>query len=95
MQHLFDLDIFHIPASLVVPAVIIHQIVHGMQYSMKNHGYAKSFPPRVKALIPVCAALASIFPVVPVVDHTFEFIMEPTLGKYLELEFPEHDKKEH
>ena len=95
MQHLFDLDIFRIPASLVVPAVIIHQIVHGMQYSMKNHGYAKKFPPRVKALIPVCAALASIFPVVPVVDHTFEFIMEPTLGKYLELEFPEHDKKEH
>ena len=86
---------FHIPASLVVPAVIIHQVVHGMQYSMKNHGYAKSFPPRVKALIPVCAALASIFPVVPVVDHTFEFIMEPTLGKYLELEFPENDKKEH
>ena len=73
---------FHIPASLVVPAVIIHQIVHGMQYSMKNHGYAKKFPPRVKALIPVSAALASILPVVPVVDHTFEFIMEPTLGKY-------------
>merc|ERR1712051_942488 len=84
---------FHIPASLVVPAVIIHQIVHGMQYSMKNHGYAKSFPPRVKALIPVCAALASIFPVIPVVDHTFEFIMEPTLGKYLKFEFPEHGKK--
>ena len=86
---------FHIPASLVVPAVIIHQIVHGMQHSMKNHNYAKSFPPRVKALIPVCAALASIFPVVPCVDHVAEMIMEPTLGKYLDLEFLEHDKKEH
>ena len=86
---------FHIPASLVVPAVIIHQIVHGMQHSMKNHSYAKSFPPRVKALIPVCAALASIFPVVPCVDHVAEMIMEPTLGKYLDLDFPEHDKKEH
>ena len=62
---------------------------------MKNHNYAKSFPPRVKALIPVCAALASIFPVVPCVDHVAEMIMEPTLGKYLDLEFPEHDKKEH
>ena len=85
----------HIPASLVVPAVIIHQVVHGMQYSMKNHDYAKTFQPRIKALVPVWAALASIFPVIPVVDHTFEFIMEPTLRKYLKLEFPEHGKKEH
>ena len=83
------------PASLVVPAVIIHQVVHGMQYSMKNHDYAKKFQPRIKALVPVWAALASIFPVIPVVDHTFEFIMEPTLGKYLKFEFPEHGKKEH
>ena len=86
---------FHIPASLIVPAVIIHQVVHGMQYSMKNHSYAKSFPPRLKALVPVCAALASIFPVVPCVDHIAEMVMEPSLGKYLDLEFPSHDKKEH
>ena len=81
---------FHIPASLVVPAVIIHQIVHGMEYSMKNHSYAKAFPPRAKALVPVAAALLSIIPVVPVVDHTFELIMEPTLGKYLDIEFEDH-----
>ena len=95
MQHIFEENIVYVLPILILIIVVIHKIVHGMQYSMKNHGYAKKFPPRVKALIPVCAALASIFPVVPVVDHTFEFIMEPTLGKYLELEFPENDKKEH
>ena len=53
MKHLFDLDIFCISVSLVVPVVIIHQAVHGMQHSMKNHEYAKKFPPRIKALVPV------------------------------------------
>ena len=82
---------FHIPASLVVPAMIIHQIVHGVEHVIQNpKGIAKSLPPRAKTLAPVFAALISIVPVVPIVDHTAEAIMEPTLGKYLGLTF-EHD----
>lgn len=81
---------FHIPASLVVPAVIIHQIVHGMEHSVKHHSYAKGLPPRAKAVIPVAAALLAIIPVVPAVDHVAEMVMEPTLGAYLGLEFEHH-----
>merc|ERR1712083_1238218 len=70
---------FHVPASLVVPAYIIHQVVHGVEHSMHHHNYAKSLPPRVKTLAPVGAALLAIVPVVPTVDHLAEMVMEPTL----------------
>lgn len=81
---------FHVPASLVVPAVIIHRIVHAVENSVQNANFAKSWPPRAKALAPVGAALLSIVPVVPAVDYTAEAIMEPTLGSYLGLTFDDH-----
>ena len=86
---------FHLPASLVVPAVIIHQIVHSVEHAVQNpKGFAKAWPPRAKAVAPVAAALLSIIPVVPVVDHTAEYIMEPTLGAYLGLSFEDHHHSE-
>jgi hypothetical protein len=78
---------FHIPASLVVPAMIIHRVVHAVQHSVEHGKYAQSWSPRTKSLAPVVAALLAIVPVVPAVDHTAEAIMEPTLGRYLGLEF--------
>ena len=81
---------FHIPASLVVPAVIIHQVVHLAEKAVKS----TSLPPRVKPLVPVAAALLSIVPVVPAVDTAAEMVMEPTLGAYLGLEFSHHHSKE-
>ena len=77
---------FHIPASLVVPAVIIHQVMHLVEKVVKS----TSLPPRVKPLVPVAAALLSIVPVVPAVDTAAEMLMEPTLGAYLGLEFSHH-----
>ena len=77
---------FHIPASLVVPAVIIHQVVHLVEKVVKS----SSLPPRVKPLVPVAAALLSIVPVVPAVDTAAEMLMEPTLGAYLGLDFSHH-----
>lgn len=85
---------FHLPASLVVPALIIHQVVHQVENAVENpKGFAKQWSPRAKSVVPVVAALASIVPVVPVVDLTFEYMMEPTLGAYLELEFDHHHNK--
>jgi hypothetical protein len=81
---------FHIPASLVVPAMIIHRVVHGVQHSVEHGKYAQSWSPRTKSMAPVVAALLAIVPVVPAVDHTAEAIMEPTLGRYLGLEFHHH-----
>ena len=82
---------FHIPASLVVPAYIIHQIVHKVQHAVDNpKGFAKQWSPRLKSWTPVGAALLSIIPVVPVVDTAFEYAMEPTLGAHLGLEFEHH-----
>jgi hypothetical protein len=42
---------FHVPASLVIPAVIIHKIVHATEHSMEHHSYAKRIPPRLKATL--------------------------------------------
>lgn len=82
---------FHLPASLLIPAAIIHQIVHATESFVENpKGLAKSWPPRAKAAAPVAAALLSIIPVVPAVDYVAEAVMEPTLGAYLGLEFHHH-----
>lgn len=78
---------FHVPASLVVPAVIIHRVVHAVQHAVEHQSFARAWPPRAKAGAPVAAALLSIVPVVPAVDTAAELIMEPTLGAYLGLEF--------
>jgi hypothetical protein len=107
----FYWTLFHIPASLVVPAVIIHKIVHTVEHALENppkksssfsfSALVKHIPIRFRPFIPVGAAMLSIIPVVPAVDYTAEIIMEPTLGKYLGLEFHHHhvheednDKKE-
>merc|ERR1719234_900456 len=81
---------FHIPASLVVPAVIIHQVVHLAEKVVKK---SSILPARVKPLVPVAAALLSIVPVVPAIDAAAEMLMEPTLGAYLGLEFSHHHKE--
>mmetsp|Transcript_29888 Transcript_29888/g.45293 ORF Transcript_29888/g.45293 Transcript_29888/m.45293 type:complete len:220 (+) Transcript_29888:78-737(+) len=85
---------FHIPASLVVPAVIIHKVVHAAEDAMKKESLASKVPVRARPFVPVAAALLSIIPVVPTVDYSFECIMEPTLGKYLGLEFHHHHGEE-
>ena len=78
--------LFHVPASLVVPAAIIHQVVHGAEKAVQSKAVeALSLSPRTKALIPVGAALLSIIPVVPVVDHVAELLLEPSLGMALGL----------
>eukprot|EP00457_Paulinella_chromatophora_P018829 gb/GEZN01020269.1/.p1 GENE.gb/GEZN01020269.1/~~gb/GEZN01020269.1/.p1 ORF type:complete len:213 (+),score=15.65 gb/GEZN01020269.1/:23-640(+) len=87
--------LFHIPASLVLPAVIIHQVVHTTQHAVSHRAMFQSLSPRTKAIIPVAAALASIIPVVPIVDHSVEYIMEPTLGKYLGIEVVHHAGQHH
>jgi hypothetical protein len=74
---------FHVPASLVVPACIIHQVVHHTAGALAH----TNLPPRAKALLPIAAAVAAIVPVVPACDHAFEAILQPTLGRYLGLEF--------
>jgi hypothetical protein len=86
---------FHIPASLVVPAVIIHRVVHSVQHAVEHRDFAKTWSPRTKAFTPVVAALLSIIPVVPAVDATAEAILEPTLGKYLGLDFQAHHAHHH
>lgn len=87
---------FHIPASLVVPAYIIHQVVHAVEHAVQNPaGLAKTWSPRAKSLAPVAAALLSIGPVVPVVDYAAECLMEPTLGAYLGVEFHHHGHHGH
>ena len=87
---------FHIPASLVVPALIIHRVVHTVEQALENpkSNMLKSLPPRAKAMAPVGAALLSIIPVVPAVDYAAESIMEPTWGAYLGLSF-EHHHQDH
>mmetsp|Transcript_40933 Transcript_40933/g.46504 ORF Transcript_40933/g.46504 Transcript_40933/m.46504 type:complete len:272 (-) Transcript_40933:253-1068(-) len=90
---------FHIPASFVVPAYIIHQVVHYTEGMVNNNKdrpnkIIQRIPIRFRSFIPVSAALCAIIPVVPTVDYLFEQIMEPTLGAYLGLEFHHHAEDE-
>lgn len=84
---------FHIPASIVLPAVIIHQVVHLTEKIVAKP--TVNLPPRAKVYAPVIVALLSVIPVVPIVDHACEIAMEPTLGKMLGLEFHGHGSNEH
>lgn len=82
---------FHIPASLLVPAYIIHQVVHTVEHAVENpKGMAKAWSARTKSIAPVAAAILSIGPVVPMVDYAAECLLEPTLGAYLGLDFSHH-----
>ncbi len=82
---------FHIPASLVVPALIIHKIVHVAADIVQKNARLSALPPRAKQLIPVSAAILAIIPVVPAVDHSTEFILERTLAPYLGLSLHKHE----
>ena len=89
---------FHIPASLIIPAAIIHQVVHYTEKMVQNPKGMKmvqNLPPRAKAVAPVVAAMLSIIPVVPAVDYAAEAILEPTLGDYLGVQFHHHHHMEH
>lgn len=81
---------FHIPASIVLPAVIIHKIVHQTEHAVKTNNTLAKLSSRTQRMIPVAVAIASIGVVVPVVDHLCEWAMEPTLGSALGLEFSHH-----
>mmetsp|Transcript_47377 Transcript_47377/g.92420 ORF Transcript_47377/g.92420 Transcript_47377/m.92420 type:complete len:245 (+) Transcript_47377:47-781(+) len=83
---------FHVPASLVVPAYVIHQVVDGAEKFAKTSAFfkKKNLPPKVRTIFPVACAVLAIVPVVPVVDLFFETVMEPTLGTYLGLTFHHH-----
>ncbi len=79
---------FHIPASLVIPAVIIHKIVH----MVPSLGIVQSLPPKFKTMAPVLAAIASIPIVVPAVDHSCEWALDSCeLHRHLGLPHPHHD----
>ncbi|KAL3807901.1 hypothetical protein ACHAXA_008405, partial [Cyclostephanos tholiformis] len=94
---------FHVPASLIVPAMIVHRVAHLTEDIVRDrrielrgigtgkNGIVSKLSPRARALAPVMAAMISIIPVVPMVDRVAESIMEPTLGRYLGLEFRHHE----
>ena len=88
---------FHIPASLIIPAAIIHQVVHWTEKVVQNPTgrLAHTLPPRAKAMAPVAAAMLSIIPVVPTVDYAAEALLEPTLGNYLGIQFHHHHPHPH
>ncbi|MDC3321414.1 mitochondrial fission process 1 family protein [bacterium] len=86
---------FHIPASIVLPAVIIHKIVHQTEHVVKSNKSLSQLGVKTQRVIPVAVAIASIAVVVPVVDHLCEWAMEPTLGRALGLEFDHHHHSDH
>jgi len=80
-----------VAGDAIIPRWVIHRVVHVAEGIVrKPGGVAGGLPPRAKALAPVAAAMLSIIPVVPAVDYAAEAIMEPTLGRYLGLEFHHH-----
>lgn len=68
----FDTTLFHLMASLIFPAVVIHKIVKlstkGMKFAMPN--YLK-----LHAWIPAVIALSSVPFIIEPIDHVAEFIL--------------------
>lgn len=92
---------FHVPASLVLPAMAIHKVVHVASDFVSKHAKLSALPQRQRALIPVAAAVLAIVPVVPLCDHGVEFALENTLAPALGLSLhhethhePAHEKHE-
>jgi len=84
---------FHIPATVVMPTLLVHQVIYQVEHMLKKP-FARHWTPTVRASVPYAVALLSIFPIVPLVDHVAESILEPTLGAYLGLEF-DHTHDDH
>lgn len=89
-EHKFAMGVyqaaFHIPASLVIPAVIIHKVVGKVQADVKAQPWRYDrLPRRFWPGIPVVVALACIPVVVPVVDHATEMFLDATLTPFLNI----------
>lgn len=85
-----DTLVFHSLASLVIPAVFIHQIVHGSSKLVSKMSSITRYP-RVAGLAPTIIGLCSIPFVVGPIDHGVEFAMDKTLRQYYEV----HSSHEH
>lgn len=68
-----DTTLFHLMASLVFPAVVIHKIV-----KLSTKGMKKAFPNFLKlhAWIPAIFALCSVPFIIEPIDHVAEFILD-------------------
>ena len=64
--------------------------MHAAESAVASPMGIKHIPKTARPLVPVACALIAIVPVVPTVDHLMEMAFEPTLGKFLGLEFEEH-----
>lgn len=73
MYFALDTTLFHLMASLVFPAVVIHKIV-----SLASKGCKKLFPTFIKghAWLPALIALSSVPFIIDPIDHVTEFILD-------------------
>lgn len=85
-----DTLLFHSMASLIIPAVTIHQIVHLSSSGIKRGNILANMP-RVRGLLPTLIGLMSIPFVVGPIDHGVEYLMDHTARKFYEHEEHEHN----
>lgn len=93
MYFMLDTTLFHLMASLVFPAVVIHKVV-----KLTQKGTKKAFPNFVKAhsWIPAFIALCSVPFIISPIDHTTEFILDKGIRPfYMDKIAEEKDKLHH
>ena len=76
-----DLMIWHLGASLIIPAVIIHKIVHKSTKLMAK----RNFPTKVITFAPAIIALSIIPFIVHPIDHAVDWMMDGTFRKVVDL----------
>ena len=76
---LVDLSIWHLGASLVLPAVVINRYIHTLAWCMAKMNFGN----RAMKIIPTVTALCLIPFIVHPLDHFTDYAMDATYRKYV------------
>lgn len=92
---LLDLSLWHLGASLVLPAVIINRYIHTFAKVLSK----RNFSNRVVKFVPTVTALCLIPFIVHPLDHFTDYAMDNTFRKFINYrqfdDEPTHATKEH
>jgi fission process protein 1 len=76
--YIFDLSLWHLGASLLVPAIVINRYIHFFTKILAK----RNFSMRVLKLLPTATALCMIPFIIHPLDHMVDWVMDKSYRKY-------------
>lgn len=74
-----DTGLWHVSASLVAPALVIHRVVDSTSALMKQEAVRAVLSPRVLVWTPITVGLCSIPFIIHPIDHFTDYVMDRTV----------------